>query len=118
MGFKVPKEVFLDTEYSKEFDMFLLQDVGYDKLSEIAKGIFISPYAATSLREYIATAYKLEVGHPPGAPFFQLFGRIFSLFAAQGTSEVALILSVSLFFRVSNPVNFVIIFFANRVPME
>ena len=39
--------------------------------------------------EYIATAYKLEVGHPPGAPFFQLFGRIFTLFAAQGTSEVA-----------------------------
>ena len=39
--------------------------------------------------EYIATAYKLEVGHPPGAPFFQLFGRIFTLFANQGTSEVA-----------------------------
>ena len=57
MGFKVPKEVFLDTEYSKEFDMFLLQDVGYDKLSEIGKGIFISPYAATSLREYFATAF-------------------------------------------------------------
>ena len=31
--------------------------------------------------EYIATAYKLEVGHPPGAPLFQLLGRIFSLFA-------------------------------------
>jgi len=39
--------------------------------------------------EYIATAYKLEVGHPPGAPLFQLFGRIFSLFATPGTSEVA-----------------------------
>tara|TARA_B100001250_G_scaffold114092_1_gene96547 strand:+ start:1610 stop:4708 length:3099 start_codon:yes stop_codon:yes gene_type:complete len=39
--------------------------------------------------EYIATANKLQVGHPPGAPFFQLFGRIFSLFATQGTSEVA-----------------------------
>ena len=31
--------------------------------------------------EYIATAFKLEVGHPPGAPTFQLFGRFFSLFA-------------------------------------
>ena len=40
--------------------------------------------------EYIATAYKLEVGHPPGAPLFQLFGRIFSLFATPGTSEVAI----------------------------
>ncbi len=31
--------------------------------------------------EYIATACKLQVGHPPGAPTFQLFGRFFSLFA-------------------------------------
>src|SRR5690625_4331335 len=31
--------------------------------------------------EFIATAYKLEVGHPPGAPLFMLVGRIFSLFA-------------------------------------
>ena len=32
--------------------------------------------------EYISTAYKLEVGHPPGAPLFQLIGRFFSLFAS------------------------------------
>ncbi|MBP5536635.1 MAG: DUF2723 domain-containing protein [Bacteroidales bacterium] len=30
--------------------------------------------------EYIATAFKLQVGHPPGAPTFQLIGRIFSMF--------------------------------------
>src|SRR4051812_3116949 len=29
--------------------------------------------------EYIACAYKLEVGHPPGAPFFLLVGRFFAL---------------------------------------
>jgi hypothetical protein len=44
--------------------------------------------------EYIATAYKLEVGHPPGAPIFQLFGRIFTLFATQGTSEVAIAINI------------------------
>ena len=44
--------------------------------------------------EYIATAYKLEVGHPPGAPLFQLFGRIFALFANQGTSEVAIAINM------------------------
>ena len=44
--------------------------------------------------EYIATAYKLEVGHPPGAPLFQLFGRIFTLFASEGTSEVAIAINV------------------------
>lgn len=30
--------------------------------------------------EYIATAYKLEVGHPPGGPFFQMLGRMFTMF--------------------------------------
>ncbi|MDP1623583.1 MAG: DUF2723 domain-containing protein [Bacteroidales bacterium] len=39
--------------------------------------------------EYIATAYKLEVGHPPGAPLFQLIGRFFSLFAFGDVSLVA-----------------------------
>ncbi len=39
--------------------------------------------------EYIATAYKLEVGHPPGAPLFQMIGRFFSLFAFGDTAMVA-----------------------------
>jgi hypothetical protein len=30
--------------------------------------------------EYITTAYKLEVGHPPGAPLFMMLGRLFSMF--------------------------------------
>jgi len=31
--------------------------------------------------EYITTAYKLEVGHPPGAPLFMMLGRLFTVFA-------------------------------------
>jgi hypothetical protein len=31
--------------------------------------------------EYISTAAKLEVGHPPGAPLFQIIGAFFSMFA-------------------------------------
>lgn len=30
--------------------------------------------------EFIASSYKLEIGHPPGNPTFQLLGRFFSLF--------------------------------------
>ena len=31
--------------------------------------------------EFITTGYKLEVGHPPGAPFFMLVANLFSQFA-------------------------------------
>jgi hypothetical protein len=39
--------------------------------------------------EFIACAYKLEVGHQPGAPLFLLLGRVFSLFAGSNTGLVA-----------------------------
>ena len=32
--------------------------------------------------EFIATSYKLEVGHPPGNPIFMLTGRFFANFAS------------------------------------
>lgn len=44
--------------------------------------------------EYISTAYKLQVGHPPGAPLFQMMGRFFSLFAFGDLSKVALMINV------------------------
>ena len=34
--------------------------------------------------EFITTAYKLEVGHPPGAPFFMLTANFFTLFTLVG----------------------------------
>lgn len=39
--------------------------------------------------EFIATSYKLEVPHPPGAPFFLLTGRMFSLLAGNDVERVA-----------------------------
>ncbi|MDP1621293.1 MAG: DUF2723 domain-containing protein [Bacteroidales bacterium] len=44
--------------------------------------------------EYIATAFKLQVGHPPGAPFFQMVGRFFSLFAFGDVSKVAMMVNM------------------------
>ena len=38
--------------------------------------------------EFISSAYLLEIGHPPGAPFFMLVGNLFSQFASS-PSEVA-----------------------------
>ncbi|PID89639.1 MAG: hypothetical protein CSA05_00135 [Bacteroidia bacterium] len=39
--------------------------------------------------EFIATAYKLQVGHPPGAPLFMIVARVFSLFAFGDVTKVA-----------------------------
>ncbi|MDR1739452.1 MAG: DUF2723 domain-containing protein [Bacteroidales bacterium] len=38
--------------------------------------------------EYVSTAYKLMVGHPPGAPTFQILGALFSLAAMGDTNLV------------------------------
>ena len=40
--------------------------------------------------EFIACAYKLEVGHAPGAPVYMLLGRLFGLFAGGNTQYVAM----------------------------
>ena len=56
-GLKTQLNFFMNTEYDIEFDDFLLNKVGYDKLSILMQGLFISPYAATSLREYFATGF-------------------------------------------------------------
>ena len=39
--------------------------------------------------EFIAVSYKLEVPHPPGAPFYLLIGRMFSFLAGGDVTEVA-----------------------------
>ena len=44
--------------------------------------------------EFIASSYKLEVGHPPGNPVFQLFGRFFTMFG-DGSHAAVLINSMS-----------------------
>ena len=50
----------------------------------IACAVYIMTAEATAswwdCGEYIATAYKVQVGHPPGAPTFQILGRLFCLF--------------------------------------
>lgn len=43
--------------------------------------------------EYIATSAKLEVGHPPGAPLFQMIGAFFSMFAI-GKENIALMVNM------------------------
>ncbi|MEY2970512.1 MAG: hypothetical protein RLZZ599_885, partial [Bacteroidota bacterium] len=45
--------------------------------------------------EYIATSVKLQVGHPPGAPFFQLMGNLFGQFAGSPESQALMVNALS-----------------------
>ena len=47
--------------------------------------------------EYITTASNLEVGHPPGAPLYQLIGAFFSIFAIEATNIALTINLMSVF---------------------
>jgi len=38
--------------------IFLLKQLGYDKLSLMTAGLFLSPYSVTSIREYFANGFE------------------------------------------------------------
>ena len=45
--------------------------------------------------EFITTGYKLEIGHPPGAPFFMLTANLFSHFASDATQVARMVNTMS-----------------------
>ena len=56
-------------------------------------GITVEPTASFwDCAEYIATSAKLQVGHPPGAPLFQMMGAFFSIFASS-PDQIALMVN-------------------------
>jgi hypothetical protein len=69
-GYKAPESFFQDLDYSEAFDEFLYEKIGYDKLALLMQGLFISPYAATSLKEYFATGFT-EFYLDPNHNFFK-----------------------------------------------
>src|SRR5436189_3476047 len=44
--------------------------------------------------EFIATANKLEVGHPPGAPLFLMLGRVFILFGGDNVKMFPIMVNI------------------------
>lgn len=44
--------------------------------------------------EFILSAYKMEVGHPPGAPLFMMIANLFTQFAFGNTANVAVMVNV------------------------
>ena len=45
--------------------------------------------------EFITTAYKQEIGHPPGAPFFMLLGNFFTHFTSDATQVAKMVNTMS-----------------------
>jgi hypothetical protein len=85
--------------------MIFMTDFNFKKWNNIsawfAFAIAFAVYALTieptvsfwDAGEYILTASKLQVGHPPGAPLFQMLGAFFSIFALE-PSQIGMIMNL------------------------
>ena len=78
----------------------------YNKIFGLSVGIFsfiiysltVEPTASYwDCAEYISTSAKLQIGHPPGAPLFQMLGAIFSIFALESNQIAYAVNMMSVF---------------------
>ena len=49
---------FQNPDFNKDFDEYLYTQIGYPALNAFGNGLFYSPYAATSVREYFARGFE------------------------------------------------------------
>jgi hypothetical protein len=57
-GFDCSDHDFDNVNYDFDLDSFYFVELGYPLLHALSTGLFLNPYAATSLREYFATAFE------------------------------------------------------------
>lgn len=84
----------LTTEYSRNNVSVAIMKTNFKKIDllvgwaifAVAATVYLSTIEPTAslwdCGEFIALAYKMEIGHSPGAPFFMLVGNLFSQFAS------------------------------------
>ena len=71
---------------------------GVFSIALVTYGLTVEPTASFwDAGEYIATAAKLQVGHPPGAPLFQMIGAFFALFATSAENIALMVNHMSVF---------------------
>ncbi len=79
-------------KYNKIFGLFA------GLVSFIVYSLTVEPTASYwDCAEYISTSAKLQIGHPPGAPLFQMLGAIFSIFALESTQIAYAVNMMSVF---------------------
>lgn len=65
-------------------------------ISAITYFLTIEPTASWwDCSEFITSAWKLEVGHPPGAPFHMILGRFFTIFAGDASQAALMVNALS-----------------------
>ena len=57
-GYGIPTGFIYNPDYDKNIDDYLYEEITYNVLWELVPGIFPSPYAVTSLREYWAKGFE------------------------------------------------------------
>lgn len=99
----------LETDNTKNIEINMFTDKVFKKydlitgwitfsISLIVYGLTVEPTVSFwDCGEYISTAAKLQVGHPPGAPFFQMMGAFFAFFAPNADSVALFVNYMSVF---------------------
>jgi len=57
-GYDIDQYNFSNPEYDMNFDIFLHNEVGYEKIRNLDQGMFLNSYSITSLSEYFATSFE------------------------------------------------------------
>ena len=57
-GYDIKGIDYLEADYQQDMDDFLYQELGYEKLNYLINGLFLNPYATTSLVEYFASGME------------------------------------------------------------
>lgn len=57
-GYGISDIDFMNPEFQHDLDNFLYREIGYDNLNYLINGLFVNPYAATSINEYFSSGVE------------------------------------------------------------
>jgi len=62
-GIEIPENLYMNPQYDEQLDDIFANQIGYPTMTAIVQGIYYSPYAATSIREYFANGFEAYFYH-------------------------------------------------------
>jgi hypothetical protein len=64
-GYNIGYDLDRTPDYVQEFDEFLYFDLGFENLKSYIRGLFVTPYSATSISEYFSEGFEHYLVHDP-----------------------------------------------------